>query len=54
MLRFLLLLCAALTSVRALTGDAGSAQSGSQGAENLAAGTGTLNCTAIPGSHEPV
>jgi hypothetical protein len=50
MLRFLLLLCAALTSVLVLAGGAGSAQSGSQGAENLAAGTGTLNCTAIAGA----
>ena len=50
MLRFLLLLCAALTCVLVLAGGAGSAQSGSQGAENLAAGTGTLNCAAILGA----
>jgi hypothetical protein len=51
MLRFLLLLCAALTSVLALAGGAGSAQSGSQGAENLVAGTGTLICCDQPMVH---
>jgi len=38
MRRFVLLLCAALTSVLVLAGGAASAQSGSQGAENLLRG----------------
>jgi hypothetical protein len=49
MRRFLLLLCAVLASVLVIGGGSGSAQGG-QGAENLAAGTATLNCSAIPGA----
>ena len=51
MRRFLVLLCAALISVLFLGGRASSAQDGSQGAENLVAGTGTLVCCDQPMVH---
>jgi hypothetical protein len=51
MRRFLTLLCAASASVLFLGGGTGSAQNGSQGAENLVAGTGTLVCCDEPMVH---
>jgi hypothetical protein len=49
-MRRLLLLLVALASLLILGGGASSAQDGSEAAENLVAGTGTLNCSAIPGA----
>jgi hypothetical protein len=49
--RFHLLLVAVLLSLLALGGGATSAQGSSQGAENLAAGTGTLICCGQPMVH---
>jgi hypothetical protein len=52
MRRFLALLCAAFASVLFLGSGASSAQNGSQGAENLVAGTGTIfACCSEPMVH---
>src|SRR5687767_10418850 len=51
MRRFLTLLCAASASVLFLGGWTSSAQTGSQGAENLVAGTGTIICCGQPMVH---